>query len=345
MRRLVFATQAVDPADANLGATVAMVAALARRVDEVVVVCDRGVEGVLPGNCRLRVFGAPTRVERARRYLRAIASELRPRPLAFVAHMVPLYALVAAPLVRPRRVPLVLWYTHPRDHAVLRAAAAVSTHLVTADARSFPFRSRKLTATGHAIDPSEFACAPPPAGSPFRVAVLGRYSTGKGLDEIVAGARLARERGADVRLAFAGTAGTPAEEAQRGALERLVADAEWASVGGPVPRTEVPALLEEVDAVAANFDSADKIVYEACAACRPAVASYRGFAPLFAGIEPPLAFERGRPETLADRLVALAALGPDERAAIGRQLRERVARDHSVDAWAGKIVGLVACGS
>ena len=342
MARLVFVTQAIDPADANLGATVAMVAALARRVDEVVVVCDRGVEGALPENCRLRVFGAPGRPERARRYLRAISSELRPRPLAVVAHMVPLYALVAAPLVRPRGIPLVLWYTHPRDHAVLRAGAAVSTHLVTADARSFPFRSGKLVATGHAIDLAEFPCAPPQAGTPFRVAVLGRYSTGKGLDEIVAGVRIARERGLDVRLAFNGTAGTPAEQAHRGELERLVAADDWASVGGPVPRTGIPELLAGVDTVVANFASADKIVFEACASCRPPLASYPGFAPLFAGIEPPLAFERGTPETLADRLASLAALSPDERAAIGRELRERVARDHSVEAWAERMMGLLA---
>lgn len=341
MRRLVFVTQVIDPADANLGATVAMVAALARRVDEVVVICDRGVEGALPENCRLRVFGAPGRLERARRYLRAVSSELRPRPLAVVAHMVPLYALVAAPLVRPRGIPLVLWYTHPRDHAVLRAAAAVATQLVTADARSFPFRSRKLVATGHAIDLAELPCAPPSPGSPFRVAVLGRYSTGKGLDEIVAGVRIARERGLDVRLAFNGTAGTPAERACRGELERLVAAEDWASVGGPVPRTAIAELLAGVDAVAANFASADKIVFEACASCRPPLASYAGFAPLFAGIEPPLAFEQGRPETLADRLASLAALGPDERAAIGRELRERVARDHSVEAWAERMMGLV----
>ena len=35
--------------------------------------------------------------------------------------------------------------------------------------------------------------------------------------------------------------------------------------------------------------------------------------PVIAGIEPPLAFERDRPETFADRIEALAALGDEER--------------------------------
>ena len=342
MRRLVFVTQVADPADPNLGATAAMIAALARRVDEVAVICDRGVEAGLPENCRVRTFGAPTRALRARRFAAAVAAELRPRPLAVFAHQIPLYAVAAAPLVRPRRIPLVLWYTHWRDHIVLRASAALSTHVVTAERRSFPFRSRKLTVTGHAIDVAQFPCAPPGDGEPFRVAVLGRYSPGKGLDELVVGVRIARERGLDVRISFTGTTGNAVEEACRRDLERLVAGEEWASIAGPVPRTEVPALLAAADAVAANFASADKIVFEACAACRPVLASHAGFEPLFAGLEPPLAFERGRPETFAERLAALAALGSEERAALGRELRERVASQHSVDAWADTILGLVA---
>src|SRR5207244_2066371 len=150
-RRIVFITQVVDPADANLGATRAKIAALARRVDEVVVLCDRGVGGVLPGNCRLRVFGAPRRVQRAARYVSALTSELREKPVAVVGHMVPLYTLVAAPFVRARRVPLMLWYTHWKGHVVLRLAILVCTHLLSLDVRSFPLRSRKLYGIGHGI--------------------------------------------------------------------------------------------------------------------------------------------------------------------------------------------------
>ena len=39
-----------------------------------------------------------------------------------VAHMIPVYVLLAAPLVRPRRIPLLLWYTHWKASAILRAA-------------------------------------------------------------------------------------------------------------------------------------------------------------------------------------------------------------------------------
>jgi len=139
--KIVFVTQVVDPSDPNLGATRAKIAALARRVDEVVVLCDRGSTDALPGNCRLRTFGAPRRSSRAYRFLTGIAAELRERPLAVIAHMIPLYVVAAAPLVRPRRVPLLLWYSHWRAHLVLRAAVAACTGVITVDERSFPLRS------------------------------------------------------------------------------------------------------------------------------------------------------------------------------------------------------------
>ena len=345
MRKLVFITQVVDPSDPNLGATTAKIAALARRLDEVVVLCDRGDGTELPANCRVRTFGAPTRVGRARRYVAALRDELREPPIAVFAHMVPLYAVVAAPFVRPRRIPLMLWYTHWRAHVVLRMATAVCTDVLSFDERSFPLRSRKVRGIGHGIDVGEFPCQPakPSAGRSLRVLSLGRYSPPKKLEEMIDGVRIARARGLDVRIELYGTTGTPATEAYKRSLEALVAQPdyrEFASIGGAVPRTELPPVYGEADVVASDFISPDKVVLEACSSCRPVLASERSFDRLFDGIEPALAFERGRPETFADRLEALAALSDDERHAIGRELRDRVRREHSVDAWADAIVRL-----
>jgi glycosyltransferase involved in cell wall biosynthesis len=345
MRRLVFITQVVDPADPNLGATRAKIAALARRFDEVAVLCDHGVDGVLPGNCRLHVFGAPTRPQRAVRYVSALRAELRERPVAVVGHMVPLYTLVAAPFVRARRVPLMLWYTHWKGHVVLRLAMVACTHLLSLDLRSFPLESPKLYGIGHGIDVNEFPCQPlvPAEGRSFRVMSLGRYSPPKKLDEMIEGVRIARERGLDVRIDLYGTASPGLEASYKQRLEELVARPEYrafATVGGPIPRTELPPVYARADVVASDFISPDKIVLEACASCRPVLASHESFETLFEGIDPPLAFTRGRPDTFADRVQDLAALGDDERHTIGETLRERVRTQHSVDTWADAILRL-----
>ena len=330
MARLVFATQAIDPADAVLGATVPMVRALAQRVDEVVVLCDRAVAGALPANCRVHVFGAGSRAARGARFEAGLVRELRPRPLAFVAHMIPLYALLAAPVVRPQRVPLLLWYTHWRAHATLRAAAAVCTAIVSVDRRSFPLDSSKVRAIGHGIDVDALPCAPePPEGAELRALVLGRYSPAKGLDHILRAVRLARDGGLDVRLELHGTATTALELRHRSELERLRGELglhDAVALGDPVPHEQLPELFARSHVLVNNMRAGapDKVVYEAAASCLPVLASN----PVFDDLLPPeLRFERERPETLAERLASLERRRRPE-------LRERVVMHHSVASWA-----------
>jgi glycosyltransferase involved in cell wall biosynthesis len=113
-------------------------------------------------------------------------------------------------------------------------------------------------------------------------------------------------------------------------------------LGGVVPRSEVPELFTRVDVLVNNMEAGapDKVVYEAAAACLPVLASNPVFDELFA--EYPLSFERNSPDSLADRLRWFAGLDDGERAEIGRTLRERVARHHSVDTWADGILAAAA---
>jgi glycosyltransferase involved in cell wall biosynthesis len=322
MRKLVFATQKLDPSDPVLAATVPMVRALAARVDELVVLCDAAVPSAVPGNARVHEFGARTQAERGARFAAALAGELRPRPLGVVAHMVPLYAVLAAPLVRPLRIPLVLWYTHWKGHAVVRLAEKVSTAVVSVDARSFPFASRKVHAIGHGIDVGEFTCTEAPDG-PLRALVLGRYSPAKGLETILRGAALA-----GVHVEAHGTDDTFA--AYKRSLEPLAGGAE---LGGPVPRSEIPALFARSHVLINNMRAGapDKVVYEAAASCLPVLASN----PVFDDLLPPeLRFDRDDPESLAERLRTLDRRRRPE-------LREIVVRNHSVEHWADGLLATV----
>jgi glycosyltransferase involved in cell wall biosynthesis len=322
MDRLVFATQKLDPDDPVLAATVPMVRALAERVDELVVLCDTARRDALPANVRVHEFGAPTQLQRGARFETALARELQPRPLGVVAHMVPLYAVLAAPLVRPLGLPLVLWYTHWKAHAVVRAAEKVCTAVASVDVRSFPLHSRKVRAIGHGIDVEEFACtaSPPP---PLRALVLGRYSPAKGLETILRGAALT-----GVHVEAHGSDET--FEAYKRTLEPL---ANGADLGGPVPRGELPRLFARSHVLINNMRAGapDKVVYEAAASCLPVLASN----PVFDDLLPSeLRFERDDPESLAERLRALDGLRRPE-------LRELVARRHSVAHWADGLLATV----
>jgi glycosyltransferase involved in cell wall biosynthesis len=335
--RLVFITQQVDPDHPALGATVPKIAALARRVEEVVVLADGAVPDALPANARVRTFGSRTKAGRGLRFEWALAAELRGlRGGAVVAHMCPIYAVLAAPLVRPLRIPLVLWYTHWRAGRLLRAAERGATVVTSVDRRSFPLRSSKVRAIGHGIDLGEFACTDHRADDgALRLLALGRYSPAKGLREIVHAVAAT-----EARLTVHGPTLTPLEREHRETLGELV-DAlgvgDRIRLEGPVPRARVPELFADADLLVNNMRAGapDKVVYEAAASCLPVVASNPVFDAL---LEPELRFARDDPEDLADRLRAFEARDAAARRELGRRLREHVAAHHSADSWADGIL-------
>lgn len=336
MRKLIFATQKLDSRDSILAATVPKVYALAERVDELVVLCDSAEPGIARGNIRVHEFGSATQLARGARFAGALARELRPRPDAFVAHMIPLYVVIAAPLLKPLRVRMALWYSHPTGHSLVRVAAAAADVILSVDATTFPLASSKLVAIGHGIDVGEFSCADGRTQHDgVRALALGRYSPIKGLDTILRGVALAAERGLHVSVELHGVSGDERHRRHKRELEQLAGELGVEAVfGDAVPRSEIPNLFAASDVLinATEGPSADKVVYEAAASCVPALASSSAFADL---LPEELRFDRERPETLADRLVSL---DPRRRP----ELREHVSAHHSVDSWADAVVATVA---
>jgi glycosyltransferase involved in cell wall biosynthesis len=340
--RLVFVTQTVDPASPVLGATVAKIRALAARVDELVVLADSAVPGVLPGNCRVHLFRGATRAARGGRFELALGRELArsPRPSAVLAHMCPIYAVLGAPFARPLGTRVLLWFTHWRASRTLELAERASNVVLTVERSTFPLPSEKVLAIGHGIDVARFPCIQRAAGTELRLLALGRTSPAKGLDTVVRAVALLPS----VRLQIRGPSLTDEERAHRRELEGLAAElglGDRVEIGGPVAPDDVPVLLGGADALVNNMraGATDKVVFEAAATCLPVLASN----PSFAGFLPDeLRFERKEPESLAHRIGWLASA---DRGGIGADLRERGEREHSVDGWAEKVVAASGNGS
>jgi glycosyltransferase involved in cell wall biosynthesis len=342
--KLVVVTQQVDPGHPALAATVTKLRALAERVDELVVLALGAVPDTLPPNCRVRTFGGASKPVRTARYLAALAQELRDPPVAVLAHMCPIYAVLAAPLTKPRRVPLLLWYTHWKKTRTLAVAARVCDLLLSVDRRSVPLAHAKVRAIGHGIDPDEFPPVEPrrPDGT-LRLVALGRYSRAKGLGTVLRALQLVRDRGVDARLVARGPILVQEARHERHTLE-TVADGlglrDVVDLGEAVPRDELPALLAESDVLVNNMrpGAPDKVVYEAAASCLPVVASN----PVFDELLPKeLRFPTDGVEELADRLVAFASTLPPQRRELGRSLRARVVAEHSVAHWADEVMDAV----
>jgi glycosyltransferase involved in cell wall biosynthesis len=345
--RLVFATQLIDADDPHLAQTLDMVRALARRCDEVVVLCDRVGRHDLPANVSFRTFGARTKPGRALRFERALLGAGRPD--AFLAHMVPRFLVLAAPLYRPRGVPLLLWYTHWHASRELRLAARLCDAALSVHRDSFPIATPKARGLGHAIDLAVFEprAAAPERRGPLRVLALGRTEPRKRLGTLLD----VVERGADVRVEIRGPQITEAERAHRQELERRVAAspalAARVTIADPVARDRVPGLMRAADVVASltrgetTGGALDKVVYEAAACAVPVVACNPNLADLLSGLEPRLLFRSGDADDLAEVLAGFAALEAEQRTALGRELRARVERGHSAETWADGVLRVV----
>jgi len=331
--RLVFVTQAADPAHPVLGATLAKIRALAARVDEVVVLADRVEPEALPENCRAHSFAAPSQAGRGVRYLAALAPELARRPVAVVAHMAPVYAVLAAPLARPLRVPLLLWFTQQGSGPLLDAAVRVVDAVLTVDERSVPLHSSKVRAIGHGIDVDALPCVPERRPPLRRLLGLGRYAPVKGWETVLR----ALPELPEATLTLHGPLLTEADRAHRPWLEQLAAELgvhDRVTFGDEVAYAEVPHLFGLADAVvnATRGNAADKVVYEAAAARLPVFAA----SPVFDTLLPEqLRFHGEYPGSLAERIRGYGG-------GAGPELRARVAAEHSAGHWADRVLEVAA---
>src|SRR5262245_6950156 len=159
--------------------------------------------------------------------------------------MSPIYAVLASPLARLRRVRVLLWYTQLRTNPLLERAVRVVDVVLTVDERSFPFASEKVRAVGHGIDVSRFECADPPGRTRLELLALGRYSPVKEYPALIDAVS-----GLDARLVIHGSTENDSERAHEVEVRRLAAGLDGrVTATGPVAPDEVPRLLATADAL------------------------------------------------------------------------------------------------
>ena len=295
-------------------ATVPKIRALAARVDEVVVLAAaRGVRRAAGERPRPRVRRA--RRGSAAAALRSARSsrELRAGPDAVVAHMIPLYAILAAPLARPRRRPLVLWFTHWNATRMLarrrarrrrgrhRRPALVPAPLGEGARDRARDRPRRLPVPGRERAPN----------GALRLLALGRYSPAKGLDVVCAACAGALDAGLDVRLTAHGPTANELEREHRAELARprRRARARRAACGSRRPCRAASSRRSSREGRAREQHARGRARQGRLRGCGELHAGARlepGFDELFAGLEPELAL-RARATRRARRAAARAS--------------------------------------
>ncbi|PJF25965.1 MAG: hypothetical protein CUN53_10095, partial [Phototrophicales bacterium] len=231
---------AMDTDDPALGFATAWVNRLAAHFERIDVITMR--TGTLEAAPNVRIYSIGkergfSERRRALEFYRLLSARLAETAYtACFAHMMPLFAVMGAPLLKVRGIPITLWYTHRQTSRLLRLALAVSRRVVTAAPDSFPIPTPKKRVLGHGIDTALFApktaadtvdpaSADKTAVQVARIAPIKHQATliraiadisniravfvGAALDESGAAYRrqleqLARELGAHERVTFAG---------------------------------------------------------------------------------------------------------------------------------------------
>ena len=153
-------TQKIDLDDDVLGFTHTWVNKLTEQVAWLHVLALSVGRHELHDNVTLYSMGKEQGADRLRRFVnfnRVIVPLLLRRQVNVVfVHMCPLYAVLASPWTKLRRVPMVLWYTHKSVTGTLKLAHQLVDRVVTASPESFCLPSDKVVVTGHGIDTEVF---------------------------------------------------------------------------------------------------------------------------------------------------------------------------------------------
>ena len=344
---------ATDADDPILGFTTQWINHLAAHFERVDVITMRAGRLEVAPNARVFSVGKERGYGEARRALefyKLLGGLLaRERYAACFAHMMPLFAVMGAPLLIPARVPITLWYTHRQDHRTLRLAEAVSRRVVTAAHDSFPFSSPKLRVLGHGIDTDLFH--PPRAGEstlpdqPRYVVHVARLMPIKHQTTLIRALP-------EVPGAVAVLVGDERPEAPdyRQQLETLAADlgvGDRLTFTGSLPPEGVRTWYHRA-AAAVNLSPVglfDKAALEAMACAAPTIVSNPAFDPLLGADIGRLRIDSPDDHAgLAQRLNALFALDPVERAALGAAISARTVESHSLEGLIARLVRVLITG-
>jgi glycosyltransferase involved in cell wall biosynthesis len=365
--RILLITQEIDENSALLGVILTWIRHLAPKVDHIAVLALSLGEANLPANVSLYSMGKERSANKLfllRNFYGCLWRLLRGREVDLIfVHMVPRYAILAAPLARLFGIPIVLWNAHGTVSRYLRIAHRLVAAVVTASPESFRIDSPKRIVTGHGIDTDFFTAGEPAAGDSADERRLQTCATGGEREDVgstAAGAgpvlltvgRLSRSKdygtiiralatlhsqpdGADARLRVIGTPFFPDDHAYLAELKDLAKELgleEFVNFAGKVPNRNMVEEYRRCDVLinSSHTGSIDKVVLEAMACEKPAITCNESFAQDLKAYADLLMFAPSAADELAQRLAQVLALDAQGRSELGRTLRQIVIDEHSV---------------
>jgi glycosyltransferase involved in cell wall biosynthesis len=341
---------ATDADDPILGFTTRWIQALAKRAESIDVITMRAGRLEVPNNVRVYSVGKEKQYSEPRRvmeFYRHLFNILKTNRIdVCFSHMIPEFSILAAPVLKAKRIPIVTWYAHPTANYRLKLAHHLSDRMVASLATAYPYKPNKLTVIGQGIDTDLFAPDGTPPEEPPVILCAGRLSPAKDHPTLLRAAALLRKRwGNPFRVVIvggpAGAQGKTYAQSLR-ELAEAIGLQEVVHFEPPVPTMALPSWYRRctvhVNLTPTGFG--DKVAWEAMSCGRPCLAANEGFKQTMGDYAPKLLFRYGDPEDLAEKLHWVLTLTAAELKEIGAYLRKNVEEYHSLNGLAGRLVSL-----
>jgi len=349
MRLLLF-NLATDSADPVLGFTTRWIQALAERVESIQVLTMRAGSLALPANVRISSVGKEKGYSEPRRvveFYRHLVRILRTERIdACFSHMMPIFTVLAAPVLKACRIPLVTWYAHRRVTTILKLAHHWSDRMVSINTSSYPCDPRKLVPLGHGIDTGLFSPGEDGPEEPPFILSVGRLSPVKSQETLIEAIDIVRRRGYALRCALVGDAPEHdrayAQQLRNAVVRRGLNDV-VEFVGAVAPQAQVVQWYRRCFAhVNCGRGAVDKAALEAMACGRASLSSNPGCRETMGRWMEQLSFQPGNALGLAEKLIAVLHLSPTEREELGGYLRARTIRMHNLERLTGKLLEVLS---
>ena len=352
MRILLF-NLATDADDPILGFSTRWISALAKRVEFIHVITMRAGRLDVPGNVLVDSVGKEKGYTEPRRlveFYRLLFRALRDDRIdACFSHMITLFTVLAAPVLKTKRIPIVTWYAHPSVTPILKAAHFLSDRMIASVPTAYPYKRDKLIAIGQGIETELFS--PNRTTSPELYPMIlcaGRLSPVKDHPTLLKAARLLRKTiGENFRIAIVGGPAASRDELYVRALHQQVKELGLNGIvhfKPAVSMEKLPVWYQRctvyVNLTPTGFG--DKVAWEAMSCGKICLAANDGFRETFGRYADQMLFRHGDAESLAERLRWAISLTDSERQHAGQYLREQVMKQHSLDGLATKLVDLFA---
>ena len=348
MRLLLF-NLATDEDDPILGFTTRWIRALAARVDFIHVITMRMGKLDLPDNVRVYSVGKERGYSEPRRVLefyKILGRILREDSIdVCFSHMIPIFTVLAAPVLKIKGIPIVTWYAHAEVTRTLKVAHRLSDRMVSSLSTSYPYKNDKLIQVGQGIDTSLFF----PDAAIIRedrpvILCVGRLSPVKDHPTLISAAGLLRKVGAEpFRVVILGSAATARDDEYVRSLHQQVRDLDLDGVVSFEPAVtlkELPARYRRAS-VYVNMTptgSGDKVVWEAMGCGVLCIVANEGFKDTLGIYADRCVYDYGNAGQLTERLRWALSLPQSERSSMGAYLGKHMEALHGLDRLAQILV-------